>query len=436
NDLGYKNLCELLTRAWLKNSYRDRGEVRTEWFTELGTNGQGSLADGLIALSGGLAGEIADALAKSKSAMQAGPADTILQRYVAAFGDRLYLELQRAGHPGEEPYIRGAVALALRHQVPVVATHPVQFLETDDFRSHEARVCIAEGETLASGRRQRRFTASQYLASQAEMVEKFSDLPQALANSIEIARRCSVTLQLGRPQLPNFPTPNGESLEDYLRLSAREGLEQRLIERFVNSEIRDRHAASYRERLEMEIKTIIDMGFPGYFLIVADFINWAKRNGVPVGPGRGSGAGSLVAYSLGITDLDPIPYALLFERFLNPERVSMPDFDIDFCQDNRYKVIDYVRSKYGKDAVSQIVTFGTMASKAVIRYAGRVLNLPYNFCDQLSKLIPVVQNKPMSHEEAKKEEPILAERAEKEDEVRELLALARPLEDLTRNVGM
>ena len=436
NDLGYKNLCELLTRAWLKNSYRDRGEVRTEWFTEPGTNGQGSLADGLIALSGGLAGEIADALAKSKSATQSGPADAILQRYVEAFGDRFYLELQRAGQPGEEPYIRGAVALALRHQVPLVATHPVQFLEPEDFRSHEARVCIAEGETLASGRRQRRFTAAQYLTSQAEMVEKFSDLPQALANSIEIARRCSVTLQLGRPQLPNFPTPNGESLEDYLRLSAREGLEQRLIERFVNSDIRDRHAASYRERLEMEIKTIIDMGFPGYFLIVADFINWAKRNGVPVGPGRGSGAGSLVAYSLGITDLDPIPYALLFERFLNPERVSMPDFDIDFCQDNRYKVIDYVRSKYGKDAVSQIVTFGTMASKAVIRDAGRVLNLPYNFCDQLSKLIPVVQNKPLSLEEAKKEEPILAERAEKEDEVRELLALARPLEDLTRNVGM
>lgn len=220
NDLGYKNLCELLTRAWLKNSYRDRGEVRTEWFTEPGVNGQGSLADGLIALSGGLAGEIADALAKSKSAMQSGPADAILQRYLAAFGDRFYLELQRAGHPGEEPYIRGAVALALRHQVPVVATHPVQFLEPEDFRSHEARVCIAEGETLVSGRRQRRFTASQYLASQAEMVEKFSDLPQALANSVEIARRCSVTLQLGRPQLPNFPTPNGESLEDYLRLSA------------------------------------------------------------------------------------------------------------------------------------------------------------------------------------------------------------------------
>ena len=437
NEQGYKNLCELLTRAWLKNSYRDRGEIKTEWFCEPGANGQGLLAQGLIALSGGLSGEIADALSKSNAPTQPdGPADTVLLKYLAAFGDRFYIEIQRTGQPGEEPYIRAALALGLRQQVPIVATHPVQFLEPGDFRSHEARVCIAEGETLVSGRRQRRFAATQYMTSQAEMSEKFCDLPQALANSVEIARRCSVTLQLGRPQLPNFPTPNGESLEDYLRISAREGLAQRLIERFVNPEIRDRQAPSYQERLEMEIKTIIDMGFPGYFLIVADFINWAKRNGVPVGPGRGSGAGSLVAYSLGITDLDPIPYALLFERFLNPERVSMPDFDIDFCQDNRYKVIDYVRSKYGKDAVSQIVTFGTMASKAVIRDAGRVLNLPYNFCDQLSKLIPVVQNKPLSLEEAKKEEPILAERAEKEDEVRELLALARPLEDLTRNVGM
>ncbi|MBU3720923.1 MAG: DNA polymerase III subunit alpha [Burkholderiaceae bacterium] len=451
NNQGYRNLCELLSRAWLKNAYRDRGELRSEWFLEASTvndakgtdkgrskaKASATLGDGLIALSGAMAGEIADALAKSKTPAQAeGPADAVLKKYLAAFGDRFYLEIQRAGLPGEETYIRRVLSLALRHQVPVVATHPVQFLNAEDFRSHEARVCIAEGETLASGRRQRRFTAQQYLTQQAEMAEKFSDIPQALANTLEIAQRCSVSLQLGKAQLPDFPTPNGETLEDYLRITAREGLEIRLAERYVSEEVRARHAGHYRERLEMEIQTIIEMGFPGYFLIVADFINWAKRNGVPVGPGRGSGAGSLVAYSLGITDLDPIPYALLFERFLNPERVSMPDFDIDFCQDNRYKVIDYVRSKYGKDAVSQIVTFGTMASKAVIRDAGRVLNLPYNFCDQLSKLIPVVQNKPLSLEAAKKEEPILAERAEKEDEVRELLALASPLEDLTRNIGM
>ncbi len=449
NNLGYRNLCELISRAWLKNSYRDRGEIMLDWFAEPAsqnpvtnqTSPDGTLADGLIALSGGIQGEIAEAL--SRSAVTSGSnkgaptaADLAIKKYIAAFGDRFYLELQRAGLPGEESYIRSALALARQHNTPVVATHPVQFLNPEDFRSHEARVCIAEGETLVSGRRQRRFTAQQYLASQSEMVEKFKDIPQAISNTLEIAKRCNVTLQLGKAQLPDFPTPNGESLEEYLGITARQGLERRLNERYRNPEIRERHAAHYRDRLEMEIKTIIEMGFPGYFLIVSDFINWAKNNDVPVGPGRGSGAGSLVAYSLGITDLDPIPYALLFERFLNPERVSMPDFDIDFCQDNRYKVIDYVRSKYGKDAVSQIVTFGTMASKAVIRDAGRVLNLPYNFCDQLSKLIPVVQNKPLSLEAAKKEEPILAERAEKEDEVRELLSLAAPLEDLTRNIGM
>ncbi|MBU3725381.1 MAG: DNA polymerase III subunit alpha [Burkholderiaceae bacterium] len=444
NNQGYKNLCELISRAWLKNNHRDRGEIRVEWFTEshpANTNatGQqtGKLGDGLIALSGGLQGEIADAITRSRNASDAdSPIDKALQKYLAAFGDRFYLEIQRAGLPGEEAYLRKALALAVRYQVPVVATHPVQFLEQEDFRSHEARVCIAEGETLGSGRRKRRFTEQQYFTTQAEMAEKFADIPQALENTLEIAQRCNLTLQLGKAQLPDFPTPNGETLEDYLRLTAREGLERRLVERYASAEVRDRHAGHYRDRLELEIKTIIEMGFPGYFLIVADFINWAKNNGVPVGPGRGSGAGSLVAYSLGITDLDPIPYALLFERFLNPERVSMPDFDIDFCQDNRYKVIDYVRSKYGKDAVSQIVTFGTMASKAVIRDAGRVLDLPYNFCDQLSKLIPVVQNKPLSLEAAKKEEPILAEREQKEDEVRELLALAAPLEDLTRNIGM
>ncbi len=437
NDKGYKNLCELISRAWLKNSHKDRGEIRLEWFQE--SFGNGLLSDGLMALSGALQGEIADALSKSRPAIETGgrsAADQAIQKYIAAFGDRFYIEVQRAGLPGEENYLRKAIHLAAVHGVAVVATHPVQFIEPNDFRSHEARVCIAEGETLGSSRRQRRFTEQQYFMTQEEMCARFADIPQALDNTLEIAQRCNASLQLGKPQLPDFPTPNGETLEEYLRLTARQGLETRLIERYPTPVIRARHAADYSARLELEIKTIIEMGFPGYFLIVADFINWAKRNGVPVGPGRGSGAGSLVAYSLGITDLDPIPYALLFERFLNPERVSMPDFDIDFCQDNRYKVIDYVRSKYGKEAVSQIVTFGTMASKAVIRDAGRVLDLPYNFCDQLSKLIPVVQNKPLSLEEAKKEEPILAERAEKEDEVRELFALAKPLEDLTRNVGM
>ncbi|MGA1351412.1 MAG: DNA polymerase III subunit alpha, partial [Burkholderiaceae bacterium] len=320
--------------------------------------------------------------------------------------------------------------------IAVVATHPVQFLKPEDYRSHEARVCIAQGDTLANPKRQRLFTEEQYLKSSQDMAALFHDLPVAVENSLVIAKRCSLTLNLGKPQLPNFPTPHGESLEDYLRLASREGLEKRLVQRYPNEALREQHRPTYEARLELECNTIIQMGFPGYFLIVADFINWAKNNGVPVGPGRGSGAGSLVAYSLGITDLDPLPYSLLFERFLNPERVSMPDFDIDFCQEKRQRVIDYVRERYGRDAVSQIVTFGTMASRAVIRDAGRVLDLPYNLCDQLSKLIPVVQAKPLSLEEARQKEPILAEREKKEDEVRELLTVARPLEDLVRNVGM
>jgi DNA polymerase-3 subunit alpha len=427
SDQGYKNLCELISKAWLTNVHRDRGEIDFDWF--------GEHAEGLICLSGATQGEVGQALLKQtdqgfEEALQAA------DRYRQVFKGRFFIELQRAGLPDEDIYVRSALQVAAQAQVPVVATHPIQFLNPEDFQSHEARVCIASGETLANPRRKRAFTDQQYLASQAEMAERFADIPQALANSVAIAAMCNLSLQLGKPQLPDFPTPNGESLEDYLRASSKDGLERRLAVLYPDQALRDERRPTYQARLDLECETIIQMGFPGYFLIVADFINWAKNNNVPVGPGRGSGAGSLVAYSLGITDLDPLPYALLFERFLNPERVSMPDFDIDFCQEKRQLVIDYVRSKYGRQAVSQIVTFGTMASRAVIRDAGRVLELPYNFCDQLSKLIPVVQNKPLSLAEAREKEPILAEREKKEDEVRELLALAEPLEDLTRNVGM
>ncbi len=427
NELGYRHLCELLSRAWLTNAHRDRGEIQFDWFE--------SLADGLICLSGGLQGELGQALLRQTD-QGSVLAEQVAQRYRRAFGDRFFIELQRAGLEDEEPYIRAALQLASQHQLPVVATHPVQFLEAQDFKSHEARVCIATGETLANPRRKRSFTEHQHLMTQAQMAERFADIPQALANTLAIAARCNLSLQLGTPRLPDFPTPNGQSLADYLRALSAEGLEKRLAVLYPNQTLRDERRPVYQARLALECDTIIQMGFPGYFLIVADFINWAKTHGVPVGPGRGSGAGSLVAYSLGITDLDPLPYALLFERFLNPERVSMPDFDIDFCQEKRQLVIDYVRSKYGGQAVSQIVTFGTMASRAVIRDAGRVLELPYHFCDQLSKVIPVVQNKPLSLAEAREKEPILAEREKKEDEVRELLALAEPLEDLTRNVGM
>src|SRR5690606_27720606 len=267
--------------------------------------------------------------------------------------------------------------------LPVVATHPIQFIAPSDFRAHEARVCIAEGELLGNPRRVRRFTPEQYMPDSADMARRFEDVPSAVANTVQIARRCNLTLTLGQPQLPLFPTPDGVSLDDYLVQLASAGLAKRMEQLYPDPVERARQMPTYQDRLDKECKTIIGMGFPGYFLIVQDFINWGKRNGVPVGPGRSSGAGSLVAFSLGITDLDPIRYDLLFERFLNPERVSMPDFDVDFCQDNRERVIDYVKQKYGKEAVSQIATFGTLGAKAVVRDVGRVLELPYSMCDGL-----------------------------------------------------
>ena len=352
------------------------------------------------------------------------------------FPHRFYIELQRAGRSDDEAHVVAAVQLASHLNLTVVATHPVQFTKPDDYEAHEARVCISEGEILGNQRRVRKFTREQYFKSSAQMQELFADIPSAIANTLEIAKRCNVSLVLGKPQLPDYPTPNGMAIDEYFRFASHEGLKERLVHLYPDATKREAERQRYEERLEFEINTILKMGFPGYFLIVGDFINWAKNNGCPVGPGRGSGAGSLVAYSLKITDLDPLQYNLLFERFLNPERVSMPDFDIDFCQTNRDRVIDYVKDKYGRNAVSQIATFGTMAARAAIRDVGRVLDMSYTFCDGISKLIP---NKPGQHitiDGAIKAEPILAERLAKEDEVKTLLALAQKLEGMTRNVGM
>ncbi|MDD5366483.1 MAG: DNA polymerase III subunit alpha [Gallionellaceae bacterium] len=425
NRAGYRRLSELLTMAYRGNLHRGRAVIKHEWFETLGT-------EGLIALSGAQWGEVGLALLNDSW----DSARAMAAEWSRLFPERYYLEIQRNGRPESESHLTQAVALASELDLPVVATHPVQFLTPEDFKAHEARVCIAEGYMLADRRRPQSFNQGDYFKSQAEMAELFADLPEALANSVEIARRCNLTLELGKSRLPLFPTPAGVSLDDYLRQRAHEGLETRLAYLFPDPSIRSARAQEYLDRLELELVTIIQMGFPGYFLIVADFINWAKHNGVPVGPGRGSGAGSLVAYAIGITDLDPLKYALLFERFLNPERVSMPDFDIDFCQDNRWKVIEYVRDKYGADAVSQIVTFGTMAARAVVRDVGRVLDLPYNFCDQLSKMIPSAPGKNVTLDQALAEVPELKERYESEEEVRELVGLARKLEGLTRNVGM
>ncbi|NTV11758.1 MAG: DNA polymerase III subunit alpha, partial [Zoogloea sp.] len=426
NRVGYGQLCELLSRAYLENKYRGRAELRREWLER-------EAVSGLLCLSGAMRGDIGQALAAGNDDM----AERLAEDWMGRFPDAFYVEVQRAGHPGTETYIRQAVELAARLDLPLVATHPVQFVNREDFKAHEARVCIAQGYVLADKRRPKDFTEEQYFKTQDEMCELFADLPEALENAVEIARRCSLSVLLGKNFLPQFPTPEGMTLDDFLVQEARSGLEARLKELYPNEVEREKERPRYEDRLKFELDTIIQMGFPGYFLIVADFINWAKQNGVPVGPGRGSGAGSLVAYSLRITDLDPLAYALLFERFLNPERVSMPDFDIDFCQDNRYRVIEYVRSHYGEDAVSQIATFGTMASKAVVRDVGRVLDLPYGLCDRLSKLIPVVQNKPLSLTEAREQEPQIGEMMADEQDgesIQELWSLALPLEGLSRNV--
>ncbi len=425
---GYLNLSELLARAWTQNVVKAQAVVKLAWLK--------SLSEGLILLSGAQAGPVGQALVQGD---ESRAAEMALQ-LASIFPHRFYLELQRAGRPEDAVQVAGAVRLAARLSLPVVATHPVQFMHQDDYEAHEARVCISEGEILGNQRRVRKFTGEQYFKTSAQMCALFADVPSALANTLEIAKRCNLSLVLGKPQLPNFPIPpvNGVvmSVEDYFRHVSHEGLEARLRHLYPNQDRRQAEGPRYAERLEFELNTILKMGFPGYFLIVGDFIQWAKNNGCPVGPGRGSGAGSLVAYALKITDLDPLQYNLLFERFLNPERVSMPDFDIDFCQTNRDRVIEYVKDKYGRDAVSQIATFGTMAARAAIRDVGRVLDMSYTFCDGISKLIP---NKPGQHitiAGAIEVEPILAERLAKEDEVKTLLELAQKLEGMTRNVGM
>ncbi len=428
NKQGYLNLSELLARAWTQNVVRANGVVKLDWLKELNL--------GLIMLSGAQAGPVGQALMQG-DAQRAGE---VAMQLASMFTHRFYIELQRAGRADDEAHVSAAATLAARLKLPVVATHPIQFLAATDYEAHEARVCIAEGEILGNARRVRKFTREQYFKSPEQMQTLFADIPSAIANTTEIAKRCTITIELDKPKLPDFPTPevNGQRMtpEEYFRYLSHEGLKERMAHLYRDDAVRATQMPRYVERLEFEINTILKMGFPGYFLIVGDFIQWAKSNGCPVGPGRGSGAGSLVAYSLKITDLDPLQYNLLFERFLNPQRVSMPDFDIDFCQANRDRVIDYVKAKYGKEAVSQIVTFGTMAARAAIRDVGRVMDMSYTFCDGISKLIP---NKPGTHmtiDGAIKAEPMLAERLEKEEEVRTLLDMARKLEGMTRNVGM
>jgi DNA polymerase-3 subunit alpha len=420
---GYRNICELLTMSYQAERRHGRPVIRRQALSD-------GYSDGLIALSAGIEGDIGRTLLGGREQ----DADRALKTWRSIFPDRFYVEVTRVGRPGEETYIAAAARLASAAKVPLVATNDVRFLDRDDFEAHEARVCIHQGHTLDDPGRPKPYTEEQYLKTPDEMTALFEDLPEALENSVEIARRCTLELTLGRSVLPDFPVPEGETPDSYLRQTAAAALEARLPELIDPGEPEPEAArAGYRDRLGTELDVICGMGFPGYFLIVADFIRWAREHGVPVGPGRGSGAGSLVAFVLGITDLDPLRYELLFERFLNPERVSMPDFDIDFCMDGRDRVIDYVASRYGRGSVSQIITFGTMAARAVVRDVGRVLGQPFGFVDRVAKLIPFEIG--MTLGKALEQDEELRRVYDSEEEVRAIIDLARQLEGLARNAG-
>src|SRR5688572_16520722 len=417
---GYQNVTNLITRAWLEGQDRGVPLIDRSWLDERTTAG-------LIALSGAAEGDVGRAILNGRDA----EATTMARGWQELFGDRYYLELQRLGRGDDESHVAKCVAISQETGIPVVATNDVRFLAASDFESHEARVCIADGAQLADPSRKRRYTDAQYLRSPAEMAQLFADIPEALANSVEIARRCSLPLKLGESRLPVYPLPDGVTVENFIREESLRGFAAR---EQVFDESQRARLEEYRQRLDRELDVIAKMGFAGYFLIVADFIRWARANGVPVGPGRGSGAGSLVAYSLGITDIDPLKYDLLFERFLNPERVSMPDFDIDFCMEGRDRVIEYVSQKYGRERVSQIITYGTMAAKAVVRDVGRVLGMGYGYVDKIAKPIPFELG--ITLDDAMEKEPQLKRLYKEDEEVKNLIDLARSLEGLTRNAGM
>ena len=419
NNTGYHNITMLLSKAY-QQGYVDLPVVEKEWLTEYN--------EGVIVISSGRLGDVGKALLKEN----AKEAENLTAFYQQYFPDHFYFSLCRTGRADEENYIKAVVPFASQHNIPLVAVNDVVFLKPEDFEAHEIRVAIHDSYTLDDPKRPKKYSAQQYFRTEEEMCRLFADIPSALANTVEIAKRCSVTVRLGEYFLPNFPT--GElSTEDYLVQKSREGLEERLEFLFPDEEERKNKRSVYDKRLQVELDVINQMGFPGYFLIVMEFIQWSKENGIPVGPGRGSGAGSLVAYALKITDLDPLEFDLLFERFLNPERVSMPDFDVDFCMDGRDRVIDHVADTYGRQAVSQIITFGTMAAKAVIRDVGRVLGHPYSFVDRISKLIP--PDPGMTLEKAFTAEPKLPELYDSDEEVKALIDMARKLEGVTRNAG-
>jgi len=423
---GYRNLSRLISRAYLEGRVRGEPMIRRDWLTR-------DSCAGLIALSGGLHGDVGRALALG----HLDDAQRRLSAWQSVFDDRYCIELIRTGRSDEDLCVDAGLVLAAQAGVPVVASNDVRFIDRGDFDAHEARVCIHDGCSLGDAERPRVYSPQQYLRSAHEMAELFADVPEAICNAVEIAKRCSLDLRLGESVLPAFPVPAGQTEARFLESEARRGLEAALAvvceRRGIADNERDTFSAPYFQRLDTELDVIRGMGFPGYFLIVADFIRWARENEIPVGPGRGSGAGSLVAWVLGITDLDPLEHDLLFERFLNPERVSMPDFDIDFCMEGRDRVIDYVAERYGRDRVAQIITFGTMAARAVIRDTGRVLGQPYGFVDRIAKLVPFEIG--MTLDKALEQSEELAGMYRDDEEVAAILDLAKSLEGLVRNAG-
>ena len=421
NHSGYLNLSALVSRAYQEGQYQGVPMIKGEWLK--------ALSDGLIVLSGAMDGDIGQALIAGNTEL----AEHLAQSWKEIFPNRFYLEIQRIGKSDEENYITHVLNLGAKFSLPVVATNNVRFLSAEEFNSHEIRVCINQGRVLEDNRRPKEYTSQQYLRSTEEMLELFSDIPEALANTVEIAKRCNLEMTLGKSFLPDFPVPTGMTLSEHFVALSNQGLSQRLNKIFPEAISSDERVQIYQKRLDDELSVIIEMGFPGYFLIVADFIQWAKDNGIPVGPGRGSGAGSLVAYVLNITDLDPIKFDLLFERFLNPERVSMPDFDVDFCMDRRDEVIAYVAQRYGRDHVSQIITYGTMAAKAVVRDVGRVLGHGYGFVDHLAKLIPFELG--MTLTKALEDSEPLRKLYETDEEVKSLIDYGLSLEGTARNAG-
>jgi len=422
NDIGYRNITELISLSYQEGQKLGVPYVTADWVARY--------TEGVIALSGAKYGDIGQALLGDRDR----DAHNLLGHWMQLFPGRFYIELQRTGREHDERYLHKAVALATEFQCPVVATNDVRFLKSDQFDVHEARVCIGEGRTLDDPRREKRYNEQQYLRTPEEMLELFSDIPEALENTVEIAKRCTFDIQLGEYFLPEYPIPEGMTENEFFKKISYEGLDERL-ETILDPSAEDYQARKqeYYDRIEFEIKIICDMGFPGYFLIVMDFIQWAIDHKIPVGPGRGSGAGSLVAYSLKITDLDPLEYDLLFERFLNPERVSMPDFDVDFCMENRDQVIGYVADNYGRNAVSQIITFGTMAAKAVVRDVARVQGKSYGLADKLSKMIP--PDIGMTLSKAHEQEEVIREFLKHDGDAQEIWDMALQLEGITRNVG-